>query len=69
MPAHHKPLGETLYTGIPAHERRSVRMIQHAQTLLEGPLRRRNWTPDTRDALAAALEKIVADEIKRRNVE
>ncbi len=35
-----------------------------AEEILEGILRRRNWTVDVRDELAAALERIVA---QRRN--
>lgn len=65
MSAHHKDRTRYLPESVPAHERRMERMRDHAEAILEGPLRRQRWTPGTRDSLAQALDKIVVAEIKR----
>ena len=40
------------------------RMGAEAIALLEGPMRRRNWSPNTKDEIAERLVRIVRDELK-----
>lgn len=43
-------------------EKRATLAAQEAEELLEGPLKRRNWSAETRDAVAAHLIRISDDE-------
>lgn len=43
-------------------EKRATLAAQEAEELLEGPLKRRNWSAETRDAVAAYLIRISDDE-------
>jgi len=47
-------------------ERRQSRMRAYAERLLEGPMRRRNWSASLLEAVATALDRIVAEEIRLR---
>lgn len=43
-------------------EKRATLAAQEAEELLEGPLKRRNWSAETRDAVATYLIRISDDE-------
>lgn len=50
-------------------EKREEYAAREADDLLSGPMRRRNWTAETRDAVAAFLLKITDDEkLHERNL-
>lgn len=53
-----------------SHQKREEFAAQEAEELLSGPMRRRNWTAETRDAVAAYLILISDDEkLSNRNIE
>lgn len=45
-----------------------TRMEREAEAILEGVMMRRNWSAETRDALAAKLAVLVEKEIERANI-
>lgn len=42
---------------------------QAAETLLEGPLRRRSWSSGLRDETAAALKRMLVKTLKQNDIE